>query len=40
MLANALDEAGCTDPYILAHCRELSVYVRGCWIIDLLLSKT
>jgi hypothetical protein len=39
VLADALDEAGCTDPDILAHCRRPGPHVRGCWVIDLLLGK-
>src|SRR5262249_24850362 len=29
----------CTDEPILAHLREPSPHVRGCWVIDLLLGK-
>jgi hypothetical protein len=40
VLADALEEAGCTDPDILWHCREEgAVHVRGCWVIDILLGK-
>lgn len=40
LLADALEDAGCTDKDILAHCREpRGVHVRGCYIIDLLLGK-
>lgn len=39
ILADALEEAGCTDADILAHCRGPRSHVRGCWVIDLLLSK-
>ena len=39
ILADALEEAGCDDPDILAHCRQPSVHVRGCWVVDLLLGK-
>jgi hypothetical protein len=39
VLADALEEAGCTDPDILAHCRGPGPHVRGCWVIDLLLGK-
>ena len=38
-LADALEEAGCTDPDILAHCRGPGPHVRGCWLVDLLLGK-
>src|SRR5262249_17037155 len=39
ILADALEDAGCTDADILNHCRQPSVHVRGCWVIDLLLGK-
>jgi hypothetical protein len=38
-LAGALEEAGCTDPDILGHCRGPREHVRGCWVVDLLLGK-
>jgi len=40
ILADALEEAGCTDTDILAHCRLPGEHVRGCWVIDLVLGKT
>jgi hypothetical protein len=39
ILADALEEAGCTDRDILDHCRWGGDHVRGCWAIDLLLGK-
>jgi hypothetical protein len=40
VLADALEEAGCSDQKILSHCRQQGqVHVRGCWVIDLLLGK-
>jgi hypothetical protein len=39
VLADALEEAGCTDQDILSHCRSVGEHVRGCWVIDLLLAK-
>jgi hypothetical protein len=39
VLADALEEAGCTNSEILAHCRGAGPHVRGCWVIDLLLGK-
>ncbi len=39
ILADALEEAGCTNPDILAHCRQPGPHTRGCWIIDLILRK-
>src|SRR5262249_44274726 len=40
ILADTPEEAGCTNPDILSHCRQQgAVHVRGCWIVDLLLGK-
>jgi hypothetical protein len=39
ILGDALEEAGCTDADILAHCRGGGEHVRGCWVVDLLLGK-
>lgn len=39
VLADALEDAGCTDADILAHCRQDALHVRGCWVVDLLLFK-
>jgi hypothetical protein len=38
-LADALEQAGCTDADILGHCRGGGEHVRGCWVVDLLLGK-
>jgi hypothetical protein len=40
VLADALEDAGCTDFDILNHCRRPGVHVRGCWVVDLLLDKS
>jgi hypothetical protein len=40
ILADALEEAGCTNPEILGHCRSGLRHFRGCWAVDLLLEKT
>jgi hypothetical protein len=40
ILADALEDAGCTDADILSHCRSGGEHVRGCWVIDLLLGKS
>jgi hypothetical protein len=37
ILADALEDAGCTDAEILSHCRSGGEHVRGCWVVDLLL---
>jgi hypothetical protein len=39
VLADALEEAGCQDQGILAHCRSRGEHVRGCWVVDLCLGK-
>ena len=40
ILADALQDAGCEDEHILAHCRDTSApHVRGCWVCDLVLAK-
>jgi hypothetical protein len=39
VLADALEEAGCTNPEILDHCRNPAPHARGCWLIDLILTK-
>jgi hypothetical protein len=40
ILADALEDAGCEAPDVLAHCRSDGVHVRGCWVVDLVLGKT
>jgi hypothetical protein len=39
ILADALEDAGCTDLDILSHCRGVGPHVRGCWVVDLVLGK-
>ena len=40
ILADALQDAGCDNDDILAHCRDANqVHVRGCWVVDLVLGK-
>jgi hypothetical protein len=39
VLGDALEEAGCADETLLAHCRGGALHVRGCWLVDLLLGK-
>jgi hypothetical protein len=40
VLADALEEAGCTDSEILTHLRGPGPHVRGCWAVDLLLGQS
>jgi hypothetical protein len=40
ILADALEEAGCDNADLLAHCRGPGPHVRGCWAVDLLLAKS
>jgi hypothetical protein len=39
VLADALEDAGCTDPTIIEHCHQPGEHVRGCWLLDLVLRK-
>ena len=40
ILADALQDAGCTNDDVLNHLRDTTVtHVRGCWALDLLLGK-
>jgi hypothetical protein len=38
ILADALQDAGCDNDDILAHCRGRGPHVRGCWVVDLVLG--
>jgi hypothetical protein len=40
VLADALEDAGCHNADILAHCRQPGPHVRGCWVVDLVLGKS
>jgi hypothetical protein len=40
VLADALEEAGCTDPDLLGHLRGPGPHLLGCWAIDLILRKS
>jgi hypothetical protein len=39
VLADALEEAGCSDVAILGHLRGRGPHYRGCWLVDALLGK-
>jgi hypothetical protein len=40
ILADVLEEAGCDHADVLSHCRGPGPHARGCWGVDLVLSKT
>lgn len=40
ILADALEDAGCTDRDILDHCRAPNEHVPGCWVLSLLLTNS
>lgn len=40
ILADALEDDGCSDLDLLAHLRENRPHVRGCWALDLVLGKS
>jgi hypothetical protein len=40
ILADALQDAGCDHPDVLAHCRGPGPHARGCWVVDLILGKS
>jgi hypothetical protein len=39
ILGDALEESGCQDADILAHCRQPGSHVRGCWVVDSLTGR-
>jgi hypothetical protein len=39
ILADVLEDAGCANPDVLAHCRSHPDHARGCWVVDLILGK-
>jgi hypothetical protein len=40
VLADALEDAGCTDATLLSHLRGPGPHVRGCFALDLVLAKS
>ncbi|HEX4610853.1 MAG TPA: hypothetical protein VH092_21870 [Urbifossiella sp.] len=40
ILADALEDTGCSHESILSHCRGDGPHVRGCWVVDLILGKS
>jgi hypothetical protein len=39
VLADALEDAGCESADLLDHCRRPGEHARGCWVVDLVLSR-
>jgi hypothetical protein len=39
VLADALEESGCTGTILLGHLRSGGKHVRGCFVVDALLGK-
>jgi hypothetical protein len=39
VLADALEDAGCSAPDLLSHLRGPGPHVRGCWVLDALLGR-
>ncbi len=39
ILGDALHDAGCDEPSMLAHCQCEGPHVRGCWLIDALTGR-
>jgi hypothetical protein len=39
ILGDALEEAGCADPFLLSHCHSGAEHTRGCWVVDLVLNQ-
>jgi hypothetical protein len=40
ILADALEEAGCTSSEILEHCRQPGDHAAACWVLDMLASHS
>lgn len=38
ILADALEDSGCQEYYVLNHCRHQSTHYKGCWVIDQILG--
>ncbi|MFO0877740.1 MAG: hypothetical protein U0840_10340 [Gemmataceae bacterium] len=39
VLADALEDAGCDQAYLLAHLRQPTGHLRGCWALDAVLDQ-
>ena len=40
LLGDVLQEAGCSDEDVLAHCRSPGPHVKGCWVVDVVLGRS
>ncbi len=40
ILGDALQDAGCGDAAVIAHCCDDGPHARGCWVVDLVLGKS
>jgi hypothetical protein len=40
VLADALEDAGCAEPDLLAHCRDPGPHAPGCWAVDAILARS
>lgn len=39
ILADQIEDAGCTDAVLLEHLRSGGLHTRGCWVVDLLTGR-
>jgi hypothetical protein len=39
VLADALEESGCSEASLLEHLRGAGPHIRGCWAVDVLLGR-
>jgi hypothetical protein len=39
ILADALEEAGCTDPILLKHCRDCTKHLHSCWVLTCISGR-
>lgn len=40
ILADALEDCGCSDEQLLTHCRQTGKHVRGCWALDYVRGRS
>jgi len=39
IFADALEDAGCSNPHLIKHCRENGEHRKGCWVVNLVLNE-